>query len=61
MENLSVWETVDMPEFSAARGNLKTDVLIIGGGIAGLLTAYELQKSGVSCIVAERKRSGNRQ
>ena len=45
-----------MPELPAARGTLKTDVLIIGGGIAGLLTAYELQKSGVSCIVAERKR-----
>ncbi len=45
-----------MPEFPAARGNLKADVLIVGGGIAGLLTAYELQKSGVSCIVAERKR-----
>lgn len=45
-----------MPEFPAARGNLKTDVLIVGGGIAGLLTAYELQKSGVSCVVAERRR-----
>lgn len=56
MENLSVWETVDMPEFPAARGSLTTDVLIVGGGIAGLLTAYELQKSGVSCIVAERGR-----
>lgn len=56
MENLSVWETVDMPEFPAAKGNLKTDVLIVGGGTAGLLTAYELQKSGVSCIVAERRR-----
>lgn len=56
MENISVWETVDMPEFPAAKGNLNTDVLIVGGGIVGLLTAYELQKSGVSCIVAERKR-----
>ncbi len=52
----SIWESAQMPEFPAARGNLKTDVLIVGGGIAGLLTAYELQKSGVSCIVAERRR-----
>lgn len=54
--NRSIWADEQIPEFSAAVGNLKTDVLIIGGGIAGLLTAYELQKSGVSCIVAERKR-----
>lgn len=45
-----------MPEFPAAMGNISTDVLVIGGGIAGLLTAYELQKSGVSCVVAERGR-----
>lgn len=56
MENVSIWESVEMPEFPAAKGNLKTDVLIVGGGIAGLLTAYELQKNGASCIVAERKR-----
>lgn len=56
MENLSVWADVEMPEFPAARGNIKTDVLIVGGGIAGLLTAYELQKSGVSCVIAERRR-----
>ena len=51
-----MWETVEMPEFPTANGNLKTDVLIVGGGIAGLLTAYELQKSGVSCVVAERRK-----
>lgn len=56
MENLSVWSAVDMPEFPAAQGNIKTDALIVGGGIAGLLAAYELQRSGVSCVVAERKR-----
>lgn len=52
----SIWESEQMPEFPSARGTLKTDVLIIGGGIAGLLTAYELQKSGARCTVAERKR-----
>lgn len=56
MNDISIWESTEMPEFPAARGNLKTDVLIVGGGIAGLLTAYELQNNGVSCIVAERGR-----
>lgn len=56
MSNRSVWEHTKMPEFPSASGEIKTDVLVIGGGIAGLLTAYELQKSGVSCIVAESGR-----
>lgn len=56
MGNKSVWERTKMPEFPAASGEIKTDVLVIGGGIAGLLTAYELQKSGVSCVVAESGR-----
>lgn len=56
MEHNSIWQDVKLPEFQEARGNIKTDVLIIGGGIAGLLTAYELQKSGVKCTVAERGR-----
>jgi glycine/D-amino acid oxidase-like deaminating enzyme len=37
----------------------KTDVLIIGGGIAGLLTAYKLKEAGISCIVAEAKTIGS--
>ena len=32
------------------------DVLVIGGGMAGLLCAYQLKKAGVDCMVAERKR-----
>lgn len=56
MSDNSIWESTKMPEFPSAIGELKTDVLIVGGGISGLLTAFELQKSGVSCIVAERRR-----
>lgn len=56
MENHSVWSEVHTPEFSRLRGELRTDVLIIGGGIAGLLTAYELTKNGVDCAVVERYR-----
>lgn len=31
------------------------DVLILGGGLAGLSTAYHLQKKGKSCLVVEKK------
>jgi protoporphyrinogen/coproporphyrinogen III oxidase len=35
---------------------MNVDVAIIGGGIAGLATAYELQRRHVSCVVLERER-----
>lgn len=36
----SIWEeNVQLPRFSALEGDLRTDVLIIGGGLAGLLCA----------------------
>jgi oxygen-dependent protoporphyrinogen oxidase len=33
---------------------LRTTVLIAGGGVSGLTTAYDLNRLGVDCIVAER-------
>ena len=50
----SVWTaTAEKPrERAQLDGHKKTDVLIIGGGMAGLLTAYKLKEAGVDCIVA---------
>jgi len=39
--------------FDALKGNKTTDVLIVGGGIAGILCAYKLKNAGVDCILAE--------
>lgn len=50
----SIWmQTADMPAFPALKGNAKTDVLIIGGGIAGILCAYFLQAQGVDYMLVE--------
>ncbi len=50
----SIWEkTAQKPQFDALKGNISTDVLIIGGGIAGILCAYKLKEAGVDCMLAE--------
>lgn len=43
-----------MPRFEPLKGDCKTDVLIIGGGIAGLLTAYFLKERSVDCVLVEK-------
>ncbi len=50
----SVWQNgILRPSFELLKGNKTTDVLIVGGGIAGLLCAYQLKNAGVDCILAE--------
>lgn len=50
----SVWtKTAKKPQFETLHGTHKTDVLIIGGGLTGLLCAYRLKKEGIDCTVAE--------
>ncbi len=53
----SIWtQTAGLPDFQALQGDLKTEVLIIGGGISGLLCAYRLRQAGISCVLAEASR-----
>ncbi len=53
----SIWsKTTARPQFAALTGDVKTDVLIIGGGITGILCAYMLHCAGVDCVLAEADR-----
>lgn len=53
----SIWaKTAQLPQFDALQQDVKTDVLVIGGGIAGLLSAYMLKEAGVECILVEAER-----
>lgn len=53
----SLWkQTCEMPEFRPLEQNLKTDVLIVGGGLAGLLCAYQLKQRGTDCVLIEADR-----
>ena len=48
----SIWkDTADLPEFPPLKGDTKTDVLIIGGGIVGILTAYFLAQENINYIL----------
>ena len=53
----SVWaETARIPAFPPLEGDTRTDVLIVGGGMAGLLCAYLLKRAGVDCLLVEADR-----
>ena len=50
----SIWEkTARLPQFDALTGGAQTDVLLIGGGIAGILCAYFLEQAGVDYLLLE--------
>lgn len=50
----SVWsDTVSIPKKRSMSQDTQTDVLIIGGGMAGILCAYQLQQAGVSYTLVE--------
>ena len=57
---VSLWRgTESLPQHEALKSNIKTDVLIIGGGLAGILIAYVLKEKGVSSVVVEKNRIMN--
>ena len=53
----SVWQKdVERPEFPPLKNDVKTEILIIGGGISGILTAHFLHQRGVPYIMVEKDR-----
>lgn len=50
----SLWKaTAVKPQFKRQTGKIKTDVLIVGGGIAGILCAYLLDRAGADYTLIE--------
>ena len=50
----SVWtDMIKLPESKTLKGDVKTDVLIIGGGLCGILCAYFLDNAGVDYVLVE--------
>ena len=50
----SVWTAEEkLPEFKSLSGEIKTDVLVIGGGLCGILCAYFLNKANIDYVLVE--------
>ena len=55
--NPTLWTaTAALPRFEPLRGDIRTDVLVIGGGIAGLLCARLLTDAGADTLLVEKDR-----
>lgn len=58
----SVWkQEVQIREHPRLRGDLEVEAVVIGGGLAGILTAYFLQRRNVKTVVMEAARIGSGQ
>lgn len=57
-KNSSLWQATEKPFFPPLSSNLKVDVCVIGAGIAGLSTAYQLAREGRDVVVIDRERLG---
>lgn len=52
----SLWcDDVKLPQFPQLNKNIKTDVLIIGGGMCGILCAYLLKEAGIDYVLLEKE------
>lgn len=57
----SIWLNNEIQSnFNKLHNDIETDVLIIGGGIVGVLCAYELQKRNVNYVLVEKEKIGSK-
>lgn len=59
MENKSIWNKFVKCEYESLDKDLECDVLIIGGGIAGVLSAFYLENSNLKVLLVERNMIGS--
>lgn len=58
----SLWsKTASLPPRDPLPGNITADAAVIGGGMAGVLIAYQLKQRGIEAVVLEAERVGSGQ
>lgn len=56
---MNLWQqNCNIHHFPTLNEDKRVDVLIVGGGLTGILTAYELQKKGIDYILVEANQIG---
>lgn len=58
----SIWsKTCSLQNFPSLENHIEAEAAIIGGGMAGILTAWHLKQAGVNAVVLEAQRIGSGQ
>lgn len=61
-QHVSLWQqTVDIPSRPPLQGNLETEAVVIGAGLAGVLIADALTRRGIRTVTLEAKQIGSGQ
>ena len=56
MNSKSIWNMeTEIPRRKPLNKKIKADVCVVGGGMAGVLTAYKLQENGFDVVVLEAR------
>lgn len=58
MKNKSIWLDVKNKVLKRVTKDLECDTLVVGGGITGLSTLYQLRKNNVKALLIERNKCG---
>src|SRR5712672_4131380 len=57
MKNVPVWiDTAPIRKFPKLQKNISVDILVVGAGVTGIMTAYLLKKAGSTVALIERER-----
>ena len=57
----SIWTRTTLPVHPPLEGRHRCDAVVLGAGMAGILTAWFLRQHGLSVIVLEANRVGSGQ
>lgn len=58
---MSIWTNCTLSPRPKLSKDIETEVAVIGGGMAGILTAYQLARRGIEAVVLEAERIGSGQ
>lgn len=59
MAEFPSWQQGFRPSYEPLRGSVKADAAVVGGGLAGVITALMLQENGLQVILLERDMLGH--